>query len=190
LVSIFLSLSLSLLTCPLTLSLRLVCFSSFTLDSLVMLVQGAVRTETLDTCLLGHVGLSDTLSHPKAHTHTHTRTHTHTHTHRQSTYSLTLSPLSGFPRYQFPSWRRRGMRRWASRALLVRPVGLFHYANEVTAKVIIPHCRLQSLPSQTLLRQLAHSQSWVSRPPSGEGVKDRPECSGEEKKYLCEGVEA
>lgn len=44
-------------------------FASFTLDSLVMLVQGAVHTETLDTCLLGHVGLSDTLLHPKKHTH-------------------------------------------------------------------------------------------------------------------------
>lgn len=43
-------------------------FASFTLDSLVMLVQGAVHAKTLDTCLLGHVGLSDTLLHPKAHT--------------------------------------------------------------------------------------------------------------------------
>lgn len=37
--------------------------------------------------------------------------------------------------------------------------GLFHYANEVMAKVIIHHWSLQSLPSQTLLRQLAHSKN-------------------------------
>lgn len=41
-------------------------FASFTLDSLVLLVQGAVHTKTLDVCLLGHVGLSDTLLHPNA----------------------------------------------------------------------------------------------------------------------------
>lgn len=41
-------------------------FASFTLNSLVMPVQVSIHTKTLDTCLLGHVGLSDTLLHPNA----------------------------------------------------------------------------------------------------------------------------
>lgn len=103
-------------------------------------------------------------------------THSYTQKHTHPTHSLTLSPLSSSPspplipgisllcentgeRRVSSSTNRTGSRPSLDHALLVRFVASFNYANEVTAKVIIPDCSLQSPLSQTLLRQLAHSQS-------------------------------
>lgn len=108
---------------------------------------------------------------------------THSYTQKQThpTHSLTLSPLSGRPcpllvsvnhvKTQasagslaplWPTYRtNRVLPQFfpEDHALLVHFVGLFHYTNKVTAKVIIPHWSLRSLLGQMLLRQLAHSKS-------------------------------